>query len=71
VTQAIQDARRQAKVMAAAGGRRVGGLMGATPEALKNLSTAIGLKRAEFRQDGGADHARRTSTASNCWQCPP
>jgi uncharacterized protein YggE len=58
VTQAIQDARRQADVMAAAGGRKVGGLMGATPEALKNLSTAMGLERAEFRRDFGADRAR-------------
>jgi uncharacterized protein YggE len=58
VTQAIQDARRQADVMAAAGGRRVGGLMGATPDALKNLTTAMGLERGDFRRDGGADRAR-------------
>lgn len=58
VTQAIQDARRQAEVMAAAGGRRVGGLMGATPEALKNLSTAMGLERSDFRRDRGTDRAR-------------
>ena len=58
VTQAIQDARRRADVMAAAGGRRVGGLMGATPEALKNLSTAMGLERGELRRDGGTDRAR-------------
>jgi uncharacterized protein YggE len=58
VTQAIQDARRQADVMAAASGRRVGGLMGATPEALKNLSTAMGLERGELRRDGGTDRAR-------------
>lgn len=58
VTQAIQDARRQADVMAAAGGRRVGGLMGAAPEALKNLSTAMGLERGELRRDGGAGRAR-------------
>ena len=58
VTQAIQDARRQADVMAAAGGKRVGGLMGATPEALKNLSTAMGLERAEFRREIGGDRAR-------------
>jgi uncharacterized protein YggE len=58
VTQAIQDARRQADVMAAAGGRRVGGLMGATPDALKNLSTAMGLERVEFRRNEGAGRAR-------------
>jgi len=58
VTQAIQDARRQADVMAAASGRRVGGVMGATPETLKNLSSAMGLERGEFRRDGGADRAR-------------
>ena len=57
VTQAIQDARRQADVMAAASGRRVGSLMGATPDALKNLSTAMGLERGEFRRDGGANRA--------------
>jgi hypothetical protein len=44
--------------MAAASGRRVGGLMGATPEALKNLSTAMGLERGELRRDGGTDRAR-------------
>jgi uncharacterized protein YggE len=58
VTQAIQDARRQADVVAAAGGRRVGGLMGATPDTLKNLSTAMGLERGDFRRDRGADRAR-------------
>jgi len=58
VTKAIQDARRQADVMAAATGRRVAGLMGATPDALKNLSTAMGLERGDFRRDGGADRAR-------------
>jgi len=45
-------------VMAAATGRRVAGLMGATPDALKNLSTAMGLERGDFRRDGGADRAR-------------
>jgi uncharacterized protein YggE len=58
VTQAIQDARRQADVMAAAGGRRVGALMGATPEALKNVSTAMGLERGEFRRDDRTAGAR-------------
>jgi uncharacterized protein YggE len=51
ITQAILDARRQADVMAAAGGRRVGAVMGATPEALKNVSSAMGLERGEFRRD--------------------
>jgi uncharacterized protein len=58
VTQAIQDARRRADVMAAAAGRRVGGLMGATPDTLKNLSSAMGLERAEFLRDSGADRVR-------------
>jgi hypothetical protein len=44
--------------VAAAGGRRVGGLMGATPDTLKNLSTAMGLERGDFRRDRGADRAR-------------
>jgi uncharacterized protein YggE len=51
ITEAIQDARRRADVMAAAGGRRVGAVMGATPESLKNVSTAMGLERGEFRHD--------------------
>jgi len=58
VSQAIQDARHQADVMAAAGGKRVGGLMGATPEALKNLSTAMGLERGELRRDGSTSATR-------------
>jgi len=58
VTQAIQDARRRADVMAAAGGRRVGAVMGATPDALKNVSTAMGLERGELRRDGGTGKAR-------------
>ena len=58
MTQTIQDARRRADVIAAAGGRRVGGLMGATPDTLKNLSAAMGLERAEFRRAIGADRAR-------------
>jgi hypothetical protein len=44
--------------MAAAGGRRVGALMGATPEALKNVSTAMGLERGEFRRDDRTAGAR-------------
>ena len=58
ITQAIQDARRQADVMAAAGGRRVGAVMGATPDALKNVSTAMGLERGDLRRDGGTGKAR-------------
>src|SRR5205823_14881099 len=49
VTEAIQDARRRAGVMAAADGRRLGALMAATPQELKNLTTAMGLDRGEFR----------------------
>jgi uncharacterized protein YggE len=54
---AIRDARRRAEVMAAAAGRRVGAIMGATSGALKNLSTAMGLEREEFlptRSAGGS-----------------
>lgn len=58
VTQAIRDARRQADVMAAASGRKTGAVMGATPDTLKNLSTAMGLERGEFRRAGGPDRAR-------------
>jgi uncharacterized protein YggE len=57
MTQAIQDARRRAEVMAAAFGRRVGGVMAATPDMLKNLGTAMGLERDDFR------HARTTGDA--------
>jgi uncharacterized protein YggE len=58
VTQAIADARRQADVMAAASGRKVGAVMGATPDTLKNLSTAMGLERGEFRHPGNVGQAR-------------
>ncbi|MCS0612494.1 SIMPL domain-containing protein [Massilia kyonggiensis] len=71
VTQAIQDARRRADVMAAAGGRRVGGLMGATPDTLKNLSTAMGLERGEFRRDGGGDRARAQDVDREQWLAVP
>jgi uncharacterized protein len=50
VTDAIRDARRRADVMAAAAGRRVGPVMGATPDQLKNLTTAMGLERGDFRE---------------------
>jgi len=49
VTKAVLDARRRAEVIAAAGGRRLGAMTAATPDALKNLSTAMGLEREEFR----------------------
>ena len=58
MTQAIANARRQADVMAAGFGRKVGAVMGATPDALKNLTTAMGLERSEFRRPGGDDRAR-------------
>jgi uncharacterized protein len=58
VTQAIQDARRQADVMAAGFGRRVGGVMAATPDGLKNLGAAMGLERDDFRRPHGMDKAR-------------
>ena len=57
MTEAIQDARHRADVMAAGFGRRVGGVMAATPDALKNLGAAMGLERAEFRYTRGADKA--------------
>ena len=49
VTKAIADARRRAGVIAAADGRRLGAMTAATPGELKNLTTAMGLERAEFR----------------------
>ena len=60
VTQAVLDARRRAEVIAAAGGRRLGALTGATPDAIKNLSTAMGLQRDEFRMPrrAGAQEAQ-------------
>ncbi|WP_322400016.1 SIMPL domain-containing protein [Massilia luteola] len=58
MTQAIQDARRRAEVMAAAFGRRVGGVMAATPDMLKNLGTAMGLERDDFRHARTAGDAR-------------
>lgn len=58
MTQAIADARRQADVMAAGFGRRVGAVMGATPDALKNLTTALGLERDEFRRPRDEGKAR-------------
>jgi uncharacterized protein YggE len=58
MTQAIQDARRKADVMAAGFGRRVGGVMAATPDGLKNLGTAMGLEREDFRRPRSADATR-------------
>jgi hypothetical protein len=58
MTAAIRDARRRAEVMAGGFGRRVGGMMGATPDALKNLSTAMGLERSEFHPRRGSDPER-------------
>ena len=55
MAEALRDARRRAEVMAAALGRRVGPAMAATPEALKNLSTAMGLAREEFRYQRSKD----------------
>jgi uncharacterized protein YggE len=51
VTAAIADARRRADIMAEAGGRRLGPMMAATPDALKKLGTAMGLERDEFRAE--------------------
>ena len=49
VAAAIADARRRAEVMAAAGGRRLGPMTAATPDALKKLGTTLGLERDEFK----------------------
>jgi hypothetical protein len=49
VANAIADARRRAEVIAAASGRRLGAVTAVTPEAIKNLSTAMGLQRDDFR----------------------
>ncbi|MFK3737101.1 SIMPL domain-containing protein [Massilia sp. TN1-12] len=63
VTEAIRDARRRADVMAAAAGRRVGAVMGATPDQLKNLTTAMGLERGDFRETARrADGGRASQT---------
>lgn len=51
VTAAVQDARRRAEVIAAASGRRLGAVAGVTPDAIKNLSTAMGLQREDFRME--------------------
>lgn len=62
--QAIASARHRAEAIATGFGRRVGIVMGATPDALKNLSTAMGLQRDEFRGErrrsnvGGEDISR-------------
>lgn len=52
--QAVMSARRRAGVLAAAEGRRLGPLMAVTPGELKNLTTAMGLQRAEFFPRGAA-----------------
>jgi len=59
VTNAVLDARRRAEVIAAASGWRLGAVVGVTPEAIKNLSTAMGLQRDEFRMER---RARTTGT---------
>lgn len=58
VTQAIADARRRAGVMAAADGRRLGAMMAATPQELKNLTTSMGLERGDFRYQRTSSNAR-------------
>lgn len=58
--QAIGDARRRAEVMAGGFGRRVGPVMGATPDTLKNLSTAMGLERGDFRSERGGRSGHET-----------
>lgn len=51
VANAIADARRRAEVIAAASGRRLGAVTAVTPEGIKNLSTAMGLQREDFRME--------------------
>ncbi|WP_051971604.1 SIMPL domain-containing protein [Massilia sp. 9096] len=63
VTEAVQDARRRAAVIAGADGRKVGALAGATPQELKNLSTAMGLDRGEFRYQRNTSNARSADAA--------
>jgi uncharacterized protein YggE len=58
VTQAILDARRRAEVIAAASGRRLGVMTAVTPDALKNLGTAMGLEREEFRTERKSGESR-------------
>jgi uncharacterized protein YggE len=48
VTAAIADARRRASVLVAGFGRKLGPVTAATPGSLKNLSTSMGLVRADF-----------------------
>lgn len=59
MTAAIGDARRRAEVMAGGFGRRVGSVMAATPDVLKNLTTAMGLERGDFRNTRASDPERR------------
>ena len=61
--QAIVDARRRAEVMATGFGRRVGAVMGATPDTLKNLSAAMGLERGDFRSERGGRTPTRTDVS--------
>ena len=58
MAQAIADARRRAGVIAAADGRRLGAMTAATPQELKNLTTSMGLDRAEFRYQRNQSNAR-------------
>jgi uncharacterized protein YggE len=58
MTEAILDARRRAGVMAAADGRRLGAMMAATPQDLKNLTTSMGLERGDFRYQRNPSNAR-------------
>jgi uncharacterized protein YggE len=62
VTEAIADARRRAGVMAAADGRRLGAMMAATPQDLKNLTTSMGLERSDFRYQRDTSNARPGDT---------
>jgi uncharacterized protein YggE len=62
VTEAIADARRRAGVMAAADGRRLGPMMAATPQDLKNLTTSMGLERSDFRFQRNPSNARSGNT---------
>lgn len=70
VTSAIQDARRRAEVIAAASGRRLGAVTAVTPEGIKNLSTAMGLQRDEYRTERRAGIAKPGATREQLLTIP-
>lgn len=61
MAQAIQDARHHADMIAAGFGTKVAAVMGVTPGGLKNLTTAMGLEREDFRVQRQDDTRPRAS----------